>query len=380
MKKIFIFIILGILLLSIVGSVFVSAQELIPNPPETTTNSEFSFYSWFTNTFGIEKFSIVGDSRRCSSNPDYSVIVTKGVHYSHYASEFCPSGYGLWDVFSPDWNPYKEFNNNVDITCGASGSCNVQLYCCSHSECSSDSDCQNWVGEFSTCKTASCISWNGGYKCTTDYGTETNIPYCRSSFKYCSQSISKNCYYVNGNSCTKHTYPGVSVCPDSYQGSKIYSSLSACEDNVCSPQTCSSLGKQCGTWSDGCGTNLNCGSCSSGTSCNSNGYCQTQNTTSPLCTGAISCESSLIGCSGPCPSGYVAGTTDSCGFHNCIPSSASNQTQTQNIPSETSTQNQEKIFDINSIAFKVGEFNVSWLYLIIGMFLLIILIGLIPKK
>jgi hypothetical protein len=37
------------------------------------------------------------------------------------------------------------------------------------------------------------------------------------------------------------------------------------------PATCQSLGKQCGTWSDGCGGTLNCGSCQSGYICNLNG-------------------------------------------------------------------------------------------------------------
>ena len=43
---------------------------------------------------------------------------------------------------------------------------------------------------------------------------------------------------------------------------------------VCNPSTCSSLNKQCGTWPDGCGNNLNCGSCPSGQGC-SNGQCST---------------------------------------------------------------------------------------------------------
>jgi predicted DNA-binding protein YlxM (UPF0122 family) len=41
----------------------------------------------------------------------------------------------------------------------------------------------------------------------------------------------------------------------------------------CMPATCQSLGKQCGTWPDGCGGTLNCGSCPSGYTCNPNGQC-----------------------------------------------------------------------------------------------------------
>lgn len=43
------------------------------------------------------------------------------------------------------------------------------------------------------------------------------------------------------------------------------------------PSTCTSLGKTCGNWSDGCGSYLNCGTCQSGYQCN-NGVCQIMNT------------------------------------------------------------------------------------------------------
>lgn len=38
-------------------------------------------------------------------------------------------------------------------------------------------------------------------------------------------------------------------------------------DVACVPSTCLSLGYECGTWDDGCGGTLNCGTCSSGYSC-----------------------------------------------------------------------------------------------------------------
>jgi hypothetical protein len=41
----------------------------------------------------------------------------------------------------------------------------------------------------------------------------------------------------------------------------------------CMRATCQSLGKQCGTWPDGCGGILNCGTCPSGYTCNPNGQC-----------------------------------------------------------------------------------------------------------
>lgn len=42
---------------------------------------------------------------------------------------------------------------------------------------------------------------------------------------------------------------------------------------MCTPTTCSNLGKQCGSWPNGCGGTLNCGTCSSGYTCNANGNC-----------------------------------------------------------------------------------------------------------
>ena len=49
-------------------------------------------------------------------------------------------------------------------------------------------------------------------------------------------------------------------------GQEVYSCAHGCEDGACSltpspcvPATCSSLGKQCGIWPDGCGGNVSCG-------------------------------------------------------------------------------------------------------------------------
>lgn len=41
----------------------------------------------------------------------------------------------------------------------------------------------------------------------------------------------------------------------------------------CTPQSCSQLSKQCGDWDNGCGTQINCGNCSSGQTCSSLGQC-----------------------------------------------------------------------------------------------------------
>jgi hypothetical protein len=41
----------------------------------------------------------------------------------------------------------------------------------------------------------------------------------------------------------------------------------------CTPETCQSLDKQCGTWPNECGGTLNCGTCPTGYICNPNGQC-----------------------------------------------------------------------------------------------------------
>jgi len=46
----------------------------------------------------------------------------------------------------------------------------------------------------------------------------------------------------------------------------------ACVSSGCTPDSCSSLGRNCGSVSDGCGATINCGSCSSDKACN-NGVC-----------------------------------------------------------------------------------------------------------
>ncbi len=48
----------------------------------------------------------------------------------------------------------------------------------------------------------------------------------------------------------------------------------ACTGDTCVRKTCSEIGKSCGSWSDGCAGTITCGTCASGTTCNSNGVCE----------------------------------------------------------------------------------------------------------
>ena len=62
-----------------------------------------------------------------------------------------------------------------------------------------------------------------------------------------------------------------------------------CEGTGCAPKTCSILSKSCGSWDNGCGGTINCGSCNSGYSC-VNGACQ-DSCLSTNCNDGNSCTS-----------------------------------------------------------------------------------------
>lgn len=51
-----------------------------------------------------------------------------------------------------------------------------------------------------------------------------------------------------------------------------------CDNSGCVPTTCSALGKACGSWGDGCGGTLNCGTCASPQVCDTAGQCCTPKT------------------------------------------------------------------------------------------------------
>ncbi len=77
-----------------------------------------------------------------------------------------------------------------------------------------------------------------------------------------SGSCTFNGYYQYGSGA-KVNFPGLTI-------------------TICAPATCSSLGKQCGSWINNCGITLNCGSCSSGQTCSSAGQCLTCNTAADI--------------------------------------------------------------------------------------------------
>jgi len=67
----------------------------------------------------------------------------------------------------------------------------------------------------------------------------------------------------------------------------------------CTPLTCGGLGYTCGSWADGCGGSLSCGTCPSGTTCTSLGKCGGSPCTPTTCTAlGYTCGSWADGCGG----------------------------------------------------------------------------------
>ncbi len=50
---------------------------------------------------------------------------------------------------------------------------------------------------------------------------------------------------------------------------------------TCTPRSCAQQGKECGDWDDGCGTQISCGGCEGGETCDASGQCQPGTTNLP---------------------------------------------------------------------------------------------------
>ncbi|HRZ51282.1 MAG TPA: hypothetical protein P5080_04860 [Candidatus Paceibacterota bacterium] len=84
--------------------------------------------------------------------------------------------------------------------------------------------------------------------------------------------------------------------------------------SLCTPTTCSNLGYNCGSWPDGCGNTLDCGTCPTGQTCAS-GTCATSCTPKTCAQQGFTCGSQNDTCGGSlncgtCPTGQtcVSGT------------------------------------------------------------------------
>jgi len=85
----------------------------------------------------------------------------------------------------------------------------------------------------------------------------------------------------------------------------------------CTPATCQSLGKQCGSWPDGCGQTLTCGPCTSGQVCLEQGTCCTPETCASLGKTCGRWPDSCGGLTPPCGGCHRESPTPSCDNGTC---------------------------------------------------------------
>jgi len=123
-------------------------------------------------------------------------------------------------------------------------------------------------------------------------------------------------------------------------GTAPFREICCCYNISCTPDTCTSLGKSCGSWSDNCGGTLNCGTCSGSTACDygicaSNqkpswycnngtcGYSCTYDASCVVCTPATctslgkSCGSWSDNCGETLDCGDCSGKSTECNYGTC---------------------------------------------------------------
>ncbi len=250
MKKIVISLITVLILTSLIMNV--SAEDII-----IPDNVPFSISSWFSHTFNIPQFSVVGNDQQCggaSGQPDYEHTFQAGDNSRLSDLDVC-NGQGLFDVFSVDFShPYQEFSADLDGSTRLSSSQSwiIQEYCCPNPEPYDQADCTDWgLGTFHK---VTCSVWNNGnglngYNCKSN----SQIPYHHSSYNYCECSTQTILYYYSGSGSTCSSNPyccSGGNCPTSTAGKTLYTSKSTCESNIV--PTCSSLNGQICLSGQGC--------------------------------------------------------------------------------------------------------------------------------
>lgn len=269
-------------------------------------SAPFNLGSYLTHVWHLEitsPYSIVGDKRSCGYGPDrdanyvYSNLQADSYTIIH-ASDHCGSSYALFDIYVNGWNPYLEKGNDFGFTChSAQAPCNIEVYCCPYGWCSSlggDSYCSSEVGPGSTCETST----------EEDDGIQLDF----SSWSYCTQEESVDCWYSTstGTSCIKRTYPGQTTCPASYMDFPLYSSESLCLNHVCDNTCPAKSSVDCGD--DIISTKSGCTCSGTGTKC-STGTC-----TNGACVGG-GCPSGQELCNGVC---VASGTCGGGGNEGCV--------------------------------------------------------------
>jgi len=221
-KKV-LFLLVGILLISNILSADILTPDQNAIKSIGVNDSSFNFLNFFRNIVSQE-YTIVGQARSCdTTRPAKTLSYSYGDLMTIKSSSYCSNNYGLLDMFDKKYNEYGEFKGSMNLYCGDSDGCLVEVYCCPHAECSSDSNCESWVGT--------------GSECETKRAVDPYLPLLDSSlnpitsFKYCTSSCtgdSISCWHINSGVCESRTYDcsygTYPDCPSSYP----YTSLSKC--------------------------------------------------------------------------------------------------------------------------------------------------------
>ncbi len=172
-----------------------------------------------------------------------------------------------------------------------------------------------------------------GYSCENYKCIKINIPQNQTQNQTQLQNISceENCSTL-GLQCGNHTICNKSInCGDCSNGYTCQIN-GTCTKNPCVPATCASLGRNCGTVSDGCGGTLTCGNynggCQTGYTCQTDrGFC-VQNPCVPATCASLgrNCGTVSDGCGGTltcgnynggCQTGYTCQTNGTCTKNPC---------------------------------------------------------------
>lgn len=274
---------------------------------------------------------------------------TKASCESYVNQQFCPNGYKCYPCEKPVGSQYYSTN------CYPSGSTGYNNFSgtniCSSSVCVyGDKRCVNnnvvercnyvsssvtgWetyqtCSSGSTCTGGTTCSTVGTYSCTQTTGG-TGIDWYHGG----TMTIS-NCLYSTpatksySDSCLNDTYAIKYTCGsvtqaqcDKPASSQIHINGYYCKDgglttiNPNQPNTCSELGKNCGSWPNGIGGTLNCGTCNTGNTCNT-GVCTPVSTPKTCSDLGYTCGTwdnqagGTINC-GSCAQGTTCGATGVC--------------------------------------------------------------------
>ena len=226
-----------IILIGIVITLILLGGILIQNKE----NPNHSFLSKIKQFFNVEQFSVIGENRNCDTYARETFYYNANalINVNSYDAG---CRYSLIDVYDQSWNPRGEYKDSLYAYCGSSNGCIVEIYCCPHPECSSDSDCRSWVGT--------------GSRCVTSTANDPHIDYEYSSYKYCTAACTGpdiTCWRISSNTCEyRHydcgysTYPN---CPSTYP----YTSKTQCENNLCSSHSSYKCYDNDVYWYDSCG-------------------------------------------------------------------------------------------------------------------------------